>query len=46
MGNTTLLYPPSVVYDQDQVIREIDGVRLEMLRLPGRDRGPDHGVGP
>lgn len=34
-GEHHAFVPPSVVYDQDQVIREIDGVRLEMLRLPG-----------
>ena len=34
-GEQRAFVPPSVVYGQDQVIREIDGVCLEMLRLPG-----------
>lgn len=34
-GEQRAFVPPSVVYGQDQVIREMDGVCLEMLRLPG-----------
>lgn len=34
-GEQRAFVPPSVVYGQDQVTREIDGVCLEMLRLPG-----------
>lgn len=26
---------PGTVYDQDKIVREIDGVQLEMVRLPG-----------
>lgn len=27
--------PPTTIYNQDKVVREIDGVLLEMVRLPG-----------
>lgn len=34
-GEHRAFVPPTCVYRQDRVIREIDGLQIEMLRLPG-----------
>lgn len=34
-GEHRAFIPPNTVYDQEQMIREIDGVQVEMVRLPG-----------
>lgn len=34
-GESRAFRQPTVVYDEDRVVRDIDGVRLEMVRLPG-----------
>lgn len=34
-GERRAFVPPTQVYAEDRVIRDIDGVRLEMFRLPG-----------
>ncbi|WP_343250303.1 alkyl/aryl-sulfatase [Diplocloster hominis] len=34
-GETRAFVPPATVYQEDKVNRTIDGVRLEMVRLPG-----------
>lgn len=34
-GETRSFVPPTTVYDEDRVLRDIEGVRLEMVRLVG-----------
>ena len=34
-GESRAFRQPTTVYDEDKVVREIDGVRLELVRLPG-----------
>lgn len=34
-GEQRFFVPPCVRYDEDQVVREIDGVQMELVRLPG-----------
>lgn len=34
-GEHRAFVPPTVVYDKDRVVRDIDGVSLELVRLPG-----------
>lgn len=34
-GEHRAFVPPTTIYRQDKVIREIDGVQVEMVRLPG-----------
>lgn len=34
-GEQRVFVPPTTVYQQDQVVREIDGIKLELTRVPG-----------
>lgn len=34
-GEQRAFVPPTTVYQEDRIIREIDGIRLELVRLPG-----------
>lgn len=34
-GEHRAFVPPTVVYDKDRVVRDIDGITLELVRLPG-----------